>query len=157
MERRATRSVNGELNVRIGFSAPVFKRGVRARQLRNPDLIAVVGEFHGPNGPRMAPHLNENGIEPALGLRVLEVMVSDPEHQPLPFLCSGTGLLCWRLNPGVHVPWATTFQLTYNLCGRFRSPLQRLSCPVGKSLTVHVTSRRLVEAIRMHQDRKSVV
>src|ERR1017187_10645153 len=87
MERRATRSVNGKLNIRIGIPAPVLKRGVRTRQLRTPDLITVVGVFHGPNGPRMAPHLNENGFEPALGFRVLEVMVIDPEHQTLPFLC----------------------------------------------------------------------
>src|SRR5664279_178884 len=154
MERRATRSVNGELNIRIGIPAPVLKRGVRTRQLRTPDLITVVGVFHGPNGPRMAPHLNENGFEPALGLRVLEVMVSDPEHQPLPFLCSSTGLLCWRLEPSGQVPWATTFQLTYNLCGRFCSPLQRLPCPVGKSLAIHVTSSSLVQAVRMHKLRR---
>src|ERR1039458_3539320 len=107
MERRATRSVNGELNIRIGIPAPVLKRGVRARQLRNPDLITVVGEFHGPSGPRMAPHLNENGIEPALGLRVLEVMVSDPEHQPLPFFCGSTGVLRSRFWAGVQVPSGT--------------------------------------------------
>ena len=116
LERQAGRSVNGEFNIRIGIPAPVLKRGVRTRQLRNPDLIAVVGEFHGPNGSRMAPHLNENGIEPALGLRVPEVMVSDPEHQSLPFLCSSVGLLRWRFEPGVQVPRATTFQLIYNLC-----------------------------------------
>src|ERR1035441_5092223 len=143
-----------QVNVRIGFSAPVFERRVRARQLRTPDLITVVGVFHGLNGPRMAPHLNENGFEPALGFRVLEVMVSDPEHQPLPFLCSSTGLLCWRFEPGVQVPRATTFQPMYNLWGRFCSPFQRLSCPVGKRLTVHVTSSSLVEAIRMHQLRR---
>src|SRR5664279_1561337 len=119
MERRATRSVNGELNIRIGIPAPVLKRGVRTRQFQIPNLVAVVGVFHCPNGPRMAPHLNENGIEPALGLRVLEEVIGDPEHQPLPFLCSSTGLLCWSLEPSVQVPWATTFQLTYNFCGRF--------------------------------------
>src|ERR1019366_9547203 len=48
----------------------------------------------------------------------------------------------------------TTLQLTYNFCGRFCSPLQRLSCPVGKSLTIHVTSSSLVEAVRMHQLRR---
>src|SRR5664280_746141 len=154
MERRATRSVNGEFNIRIGIPAPVLKRGVRTWQFRIPKLVAVVGVFHGPNGPRMAPHLDDNGVEPALGLRVLEVMVSDPEHQPLPFLCSSTGLLCWRLEPNVQVPWATTFQLNYNFCGRFCSPLQRLSCPVGKSLTIHVASSSLGEAIRMLQLRR---
>src|ERR1019366_2096464 len=119
MERRATRSVNGELNIRIGIPAPVLKRGVRTRQIRTPDLITVVGVFHGPNGPRMAPHLNENGIEPALGLRVLEEVVSDPDHQPLPFLCSSTGVLRSPFWPGGQVPRATTFQLTDNFCGRF--------------------------------------
>src|ERR1035438_6034096 len=119
MERRATRSVNGEFNIRIGIPAPVLKGGVRTWQFRTPNLAAVVGKFHSPNGPRMAPHLNENGFEPALGFRVLEVMVIDPEHQTLPFLCSGTGLLCWRFEPGVQVSWATTFQFAYNLCGRF--------------------------------------
>src|ERR1035438_10219948 len=97
MERRATRSVNGEFNIRIGIPAPVLKGGVRTWQFRTPNLAAVVGKFHSPNGPRMAPHLNEHGFEPALGLRVLEVMVSDPEHHMLPFLCSGTGLLCWLI------------------------------------------------------------
>src|ERR1019366_9820557 len=123
MERRATRSVNGEFNIRIGIPAPVLKRGVRTWQFRIPNLVAVVGVFHGPNGPRMAPHLDDNGFEPALGLRILEVMVSDPEHQPLPFLCSSTGLLCWHFELGVQVPRATTFHLAYNLCGRFCSPL----------------------------------
>src|SRR5664279_1412400 len=154
MERRATRSVHGEFNVRIGFSAPVFKRGVRTWQFRIPNLVAVVGVFHGPNGPRMAPHLNENGFEPSLCLCLLEEVVGDPDRQSLPFLCSSTGLLCWRFEPGAQVPWATTFQLAYNLCGRFCSPLQRLSCPVGKSLAIHVASSSLVEAVRMHQLRR---
>src|SRR5664280_1157330 len=154
MERRATRSVNGEFNIRIGIPAPVLKRGVRTWQFRIPNLVAVVGIFHGPNGPRMAPHLDDNGFEPALGFRVLEVMVSDPEHQPLPFSCSSTGLLCWRFEPGVQVPRATTFQPMYNLWGRFCSPFQRLSCPVGKSLAIHVTSSSLGAVSYTHQLRR---
>src|SRR5664280_3066960 len=143
-----------QVNVQIGVSAPVVKGGIGVGHLGTPDLVAVVGVLHGSNGPRMAPHLNDNGFEPALGLRVLEVMVSDPEHQSLPFLRSSTGLLFSGFEPGAQVPWATTFQLTYNLCGRFCSPLQRLSCPVGKSLAIHVTSRSLVEAVRMHKLRR---
>src|SRR5271166_2130508 len=34
------------------------------------------------------------------------------------------------------------------------SPLQRLSCPVGKGLAIHVTRSSLVEAIRMHKLRR---
>src|SRR5664279_3136209 len=104
MERRATRSVNGELNIRIGIPAPVLKRGVRARQLRTPDLITVVGVFRGPNGPRMAPHLNENGIEPALGLRVLEEVIGDPEHQPLPFCVAALASCAGALSPASKYP-----------------------------------------------------
>src|ERR1035438_7398580 len=119
MERRATRSVNGEFNIRIGIPAPVLKGGVRTWQFRTPNLAAVVGKFHSPNGPRMAPHLNEHGFEPVLCLCVPEEVISDPEHHMLPVLCTTSGLFRSRFKPGVQVPWATTFQLAHNLCGRF--------------------------------------
>src|SRR5664279_2821457 len=92
MERRATRSVNGEFNIRIGIPAPVLKGGVRTWQFRTPNLAAVVGKFHSPNGPRMAPYLNEHGFEPALCLCVPEEVISDPEHHMLPVSVSYTHL-----------------------------------------------------------------
>jgi hypothetical protein len=79
-----------QINVRVGYSAPILKPRVAGRELRSPEFIAVVHEFHGPNRPGMIAHLNKDGIEPALSLSVLEEAVADPEHQMLPVLRNTT-------------------------------------------------------------------
>src|SRR5271157_2506050 len=85
-----------QVNKRVSFSAPALKNPVGALHLRTPEFIAVIGEFHCPNRSRMIAHLNKDGIEPALGLSILEEVVADPEHQILPVLRTTTGRLCWR-------------------------------------------------------------
>ena len=76
-------SIHGLVDVRIGIPSPFLKGWVRIRQFRAPSLAAVVREFHGPNGPRMAPHLSENSVKPPFRFGVLEKMVSNPKQQPL--------------------------------------------------------------------------
>ena len=61
-------SIHGLVDVQIGIPSPFLKGWVRSRQFRAPSLAAVVREFHGPNGPRMAPHLSENSVKPAFRL-----------------------------------------------------------------------------------------
>jgi hypothetical protein len=55
-----------EFNVRIGIPAPAHKRRVRTWQLRTPEIVGVVGIFHGANGPWMTAHVDEDGIKPTL-------------------------------------------------------------------------------------------
>src|SRR5271157_1537551 len=85
-----------QVNKRVSLSAPVLKNPVGALQVRTPEFIAVIGEFHSPNRPRMIAHLNKDGVEPALDLSILEEVVADPEHQVLPVLRTTSGRLCWR-------------------------------------------------------------
>jgi hypothetical protein len=97
----------------------------------------------------MAPHLNEDGFEPALGFRVLEEVVSDPEHQSLPGLRSSSGFFLPRVQ--IQESRAAPFKLAHYLCGKLRVAVQCRLSPVRQSLPIDIARYSLAKAIRIHE------
>ena len=112
-------------------------------------LIAVVGVFHRANRARMASGLGEYGIEPTLGFRVLEKVVGDPKHKPLPDLRNSSGIFLPRVQ--LQKSRAAPFKLAKYLCGKVSGALQCRLSPVRQSLPIDITRNSLAEAIRIHQ------
>ena len=112
-------------------------------------LIAVVGVFHRANRARMASRLGENGIEPALGFRVLEKVVGDPKHKPLPDLRNSSGIFLPRVQ--LQESRAAPFKLAHEFCGKLRAALQCRLSPVRQSLPIDIARNGLAEAIRIHE------
>ena len=50
--------------------------------------LAIIGIFHRANCSRMVTCLSQDGVEPALTLRISEEMIGNPGHQPIPALCT---------------------------------------------------------------------
>jgi hypothetical protein len=97
----------------------------------------------------MAPHLNENGFEPALGVRVLEKVVGDPKHQPLRDLRSSSGIFSPRVQ--LQKPRAAPFEFAHYLYGKPRAALQCRLGPVRQSLPIDIARNGLAKAIRIHE------
>ena len=112
-------------------------------------VIAVIGIFHRANHARMASRLGENGIEPALGFRVLEKVVGDPKHKPLPDLRNSSGIFLPRVQ--LQESRAAPFKLAHYLFGKLRAALQCRLSPVRQSFPIDIARNGLAEAIRIDE------
>ena len=73
----------------------------------------------------MTSRLDENGIEPAFGFRVLEIVVGDPRASAAASLASRSGISLPRFAACFRNPRATAFKLARNLRGQseIRAPV----------------------------------
>src|SRR5271166_3883595 len=103
----------------------------------------------GARSPRLTTHLDKDGIEPALGLRVLEKVVGDPTYKTLPGLRSRSGIFL----PPVQLQEskAAPFKLAHYFCWKLRAALQCRLGPVCQSLPIDVARNSFPEAIRIHE------
>src|SRR5208337_4538614 len=97
----------------------------------------------------MASRLHKNRVEPAFGLRVLEIVVGDPKHKTLPDLRSRSGISLPRVQ--LQESRAAPFKLAHYLCGKVRAALQCRLGPVCQSLPIDVARNSFPEAIRIHK------
>src|SRR5271166_5046105 len=102
----------------------------------------------------MAPHVDEDGIEPPFGFRVLEIVASDPRHKPVPVLGCARRILFARVGSSCKEPRAAAPKLTRYFRRRPGPGLQRRTSPIRKGLPIDISSSGLAKAIRLHQLRR---
>src|SRR5579872_6287783 len=97
----------GDVHIPVRVVAPTFKRWIRLWEITIPNLIAVIGVLHGPDGAWVNIRRDDDRVKPSFGFRFLEIVILDPQHQPVPML--------WQVTissslPSIEIskPWASS-------------------------------------------------
>src|SRR5579864_844533 len=72
------------VDVTVSISAPYLKGWIWNRQSPTPEVIAMICKFHCPDRARVNTRRDDDCVKPTYRFRLLEKVISDPKHQPVP-------------------------------------------------------------------------